>query len=96
MVNYNLEMDKLTCSFSAPLNTQNCMELEKSLEDKLTGVKTVIFDLHKVDYVASSFLRICQKIFKQMGANNFSVINVSPDVKKVFKITGFDKCMNIQ
>lgn len=96
MVTYNFQGEKLTCSFNVPLNTQNCMEFEKTLDEKLSGAKSVVFDLLKVDYVASSFLRICQKVFKHVGANNFSLINVNPEVKKVFKITGFDKCMNIQ
>ena len=35
------------------------------------------------------------KVAKEVGLGNFSVINVHPNVKKVFKIAGFDKQISI-
>jgi len=51
--------------------------------------------MQDVDYVASAFLRMCLKVVKEVGPRNFSVINVHPNVKKVFKIAGFDKQLSI-
>jgi anti-anti-sigma regulatory factor len=40
-------------------------------------------------------LRICLIHCKLLGKNNFSVINVSEDIHKVFHISGFSEIMNI-
>lgn len=97
MVNYKTENEKLICVFSGSLNTTASDKVEKELFSKIgeAGLP-VVFDLKEVSYIASSFLRICQKAYKAAGEERFSIINVSPDIKKVFKITGFDKFMDIQ
>ena len=50
-------------------------------------------DLAAVDYVSSSFLRLCVAIARDEHDNQkrrVSVTRLSPMVKKVFKIAGFD------
>ena len=97
MIEYIEGKETLTCSFSVPLNTLNCSKLENGLCDKVFEAKVpVVFDLKGVDYIASSFLRICVKVSKKIGSENFSVINVSPVVKKVFKMSGFDKYIKVE
>jgi anti-sigma B factor antagonist len=101
MVQYNLEADitdvpKLICAFTERLDTANCQQIEEELYNKVQESKVpVIFNLQDVDYVASAFLRMCLKVAKEVGPGNFSVINVHPSVKKVFKIAGFDKELSI-
>lgn len=46
-----------------------------------------MFDLQKVDFVASAFLRICLTVYKE--ASQLSIVNMQPDVGMVFKISGF-------
>ena len=53
------------------------------------------FDLAEVDYIASSFIRICVSHAKMAGPGNFSIMNCQPFVKKTFKITGLDDLLNI-
>ena len=97
MIEYIHENDKLTCRFEGRWDTAKCQELEREISDKISGVNTaVVFDLEKVRYVASAFLRICLKTAKAAGERRFSVAGVSPEVKKVFKIAGFDKLMAIE
>ncbi|NQT33323.1 MAG: STAS domain-containing protein [Candidatus Omnitrophica bacterium] len=101
MVQYNLESNitnepNLICAFTERLDTANCLEIEDELINKVRESKApVIFNLQDVDYVASAFLRMCLKVAKEVGPENFSVINVHPNVKKVFKIAGFDKQISI-
>ena len=93
----NFQEDKLICAFSGRLDTERCLKIEKELDEgagKSTG--PVLFDLAEVDYVASSFLRICLQYAKKLGKENFSLINVSPALKKVFKIAGFDELIRMQ
>ncbi len=101
MVQYTLESDitdepTLICTFSERMDTANCEQVEEELFNKVREAKVpVVFNVQAVDYVASAFLRMCLRAVKEVGANNFSVINVHPNVKKVFKIAGFDKQISI-
>jgi anti-anti-sigma factor len=96
MVNYNLTDDKLICTFSGILNSAECQIWSEELILKIRQAeKPIAFDMKDVEYIASSFLRICIHVPKSIGTENFSLINVSPHVKKVFKLSGFDKHLNI-
>jgi len=96
MINYVPDGGKLLCVFEERLDTVNCMNFEKELLGKVQEMKSpVVFDLTKVEYIASSFLRICFQVVKEAGAGNLSLINVSPAIKRVFKIAGVEKLMKI-
>lgn len=105
MINFNLENNILTCQFDSRMNTEACIIIEKSFNEqiqelkysqKLDDITDLIFDLEKVDYIASAFLRLCIKTSKEFQDKNFIIKNVSPNIKKVFKISGFDKLMTIE
>ena len=55
----------------------------------------VVFDLKNVDYISSAFLGICIMISKEVGRENFSIVNVNPAMKKVFKIAKLDTILNV-
>ena len=101
MVRFNVEENitdekTLVCCFSEQLDTDNCMKIEDELLKKVCDAKmAVVFDLEAVNYVSSAFLRICLRVLKEVGEKNLSIVNVRSDVKKVFKIAGFDKQINI-
>ena len=96
MINYNLTDDKLICTFSGILNSAECLKWKEELILKIRQAeKFVVFDMKDVEYIASGFLRICIHASKSIGTENFSLTNVSPHVKKVFKLSGFDKHLNI-
>lgn len=97
MVSYIAETEKLTCCFEDRLDTVECLAVENEIFEKIRGAGTrVVFDLEKVAYIASSFLRICIRACKEVGAEKFSLVHVCPEIKKVFKIAGFDRQINIQ
>ena len=97
MIEFTESQGKLTCSFSERLDTSNCSQFQDKLYETIaaSGEPAVVFDMQKVDYIASIFLGICIKVYKDKGAQNFSLVNVRPNVKKVFKITGMDKLLTI-
>ncbi|MDY0170064.1 MAG: STAS domain-containing protein [Thermoguttaceae bacterium] len=83
--------EELVIRFVGKLDTATCQELESELRDRLAGSgATVVFDLAKVDFVCSWFLRLCIHAGQQTGPRGFRVVNVSPSIKKVFKIAGLD------
>ena len=97
MVKYSVEDGKLVCSFSHRLDSTNCVKWEKGLYEKVRESNMpVVFDLKKVNYIASAFLRICFAVAKELGANKLSIVHACPYVKKVFKIAGFDKKIRIK
>jgi anti-anti-sigma factor len=101
MVNFNIEENiteekSLVCTFGERMDTVKCQEVETELLNKVVETKMpVIFDVEKVAYVSSAFLRLCLRTAKEVGSGNFSIVNVQPNVKKVFKIAGFDKQLTI-
>ncbi|MFA5159763.1 MAG: STAS domain-containing protein [Candidatus Omnitrophota bacterium] len=96
MADYVSEGGSLRCVFGERLDTVNCMSLEKELLEKIKEMKSpVVFDMEKVQYIASSFLRICFQVTKEVGAGNLSLIKVNPEIKKVLKIAGVDKYIKI-
>ena len=97
MVQCIMEDEKLLFKFEKRLDTVNCLAFEKEVLEKIGGFGgRVIFNLREVDYVASAFLRLCLKVCKTIGTGRFLLDGVSPEVKKVFKIAGFDKEISIQ
>jgi len=101
MVQYDMESNitdepNLVCSFTEQMDTANCLKVEEEILNKVRESKVpVIFNMQDVDYVSSVFLGMCLKVSKEIGFPNFTVINVQPNVKKVFKIAGFDKQISI-
>ena len=96
MVTFAVEEEKLICFFSGQMNTENCYKFQEDISGKVKEAKRcVIFDIQKVDYVASAFLSMCIQISKETGAENFTLRNASPNVKKVFKIAGLDTRITI-
>ena len=98
MIRFTEEEGKLTVIFLERLDTKNCMMFEKELTDKVDSSpgKAVVFDLEKVDYVSSIFLAICMRILGKASLEKFSLINMRPNVKKVFKISGLDRQVTIK
>jgi len=87
---------KIVCKFVNRMDTAMCMEAEKEVMKSIEGASAVTFDLAGVEYIASSFLRLCGKASHKVTSDKFSIINVSPAVKKVFKIAGLAERLNLE
>ncbi len=77
--------------FEGRLDLVKCMEIESDVHEAVTNSdRRIEFDLAAVDFVSSSFLRLCVFAHKQVGSGQFQVVNVNPTIKRVFKIAGLD------
>ncbi len=95
----------LTCLFTGRLDTEVSLKIKDHIEERILGLKTsavepvkgyrIIFDLGKVNYISSSFIRICVNTAKNTERGSFSVINSDPMIKKTFKIAGLDDLLNV-
>ncbi len=86
---------KIICKFIGRMDTTKCTDAEKEVMGKIDGADNVIFDLDGVEYIASSFLRLCGKASHKVSTGKFSIVNVTPAVKKVFKIAGLAERLNL-
>lgn len=98
----------LTCSFPSRLDSLNSNEIGEIIRNKLDELLEsdhnkpaseedfqLIFNLEGVDYIASSFMRVCLAHAKRFPDGKFSIVNTMPQIKKVFKIAGLDRVMDI-
>jgi len=91
MPRYTTESGKLICVFEGRLDTVTAMKLENEVDIRIRQAKLpVIFDLGLVEFVSSSFVRICVAAVKAAGKDNFCIANAAPAVAKVFGILGMD------
>jgi anti-anti-sigma factor len=98
MFTYRNENNNLIFSFPERLDTIKCREIESELFRKMDEESNlpVVFDMKDVVYISSSFLRIILQAFKKATAQKFDLINITPDIKKVLKMSGFDKSIKIE
>ena len=74
------------------MDTAAAMEAEEVLKPLYNSDgKDIIFDCTKLEYIASSGLRILLSILKGAKASGSKVVlhGVNDDIKNVFKLTGF-------
>ena len=93
--------------FDGKLDTNACQPLSEEIDRHLAGLQTeptpgaaidseIIFDLQKVSFIASAFIRICISCAKKIAKGKFSIVNCDPLTKKTFKITGLDELLRVE
>ncbi len=79
------------------LDTSSSPQLEDELNNSLEGIKELIFDFDKLDYISSSGLRVLLSAQKKMNRQgSLTVRNVNETIAEVFEITGFSDILNIE
>ena len=95
-INKNLEGEQLNVAVEGRLDTSTAPELEKELSD-LSGVKELVLDFAKLEYVSSAGLRVLLASQKAMNAQGKMLIkNVNETIMEVFEITGFADILTIE
>lgn len=103
MVEFNFDeaIQTLFCRFNGRMDTVNADLATEQVNAKLSELQgtaaasRIVFDLVAVDYVASSFLRLCILAAKGVPKGNFSIVNAGPQVLKVFTITGLASVLRV-
>lgn len=100
----NIDQQIATFLFSGRLDTENSSALSIFVNDSINSMIydgfdkhsiKIIFDLDKVSYVSSFFLRVCFVALKSIEKGNFSIINASQQVNTILKMSGLEKVTNI-
>ena len=88
----NEQEGKLVATLEGEMDTAAAMEAEEILKPLYkTDGREVIIECGKLEYIASSGLRILLSILKGAKSNGSRVVlkNVNDDIKNIFKLTGF-------
>ncbi len=97
LINKEANGDQLTISLDGRLDTTTAPQLEAEITGGLNGVKDLTIDMEKLVYVSSAGLRVLLKAQKTMNKQGkMTVKNVSPEIKEIFEVTGFDELLNIE
>ncbi len=91
------EGEKLTLTLEGRLDTTTTPQLEEELKTALDGIKTLVFDFSKLEYLSSAGLRVLLATQKQMNQQGSMLItNVNETIMEVFEVTGFVDILTIQ
>ena len=77
------------------LDTQTSPELGSELDALGDDVTSLVLDFEKLEYISSAGLRQVVAAHKRMRGE-LTVTNVSKEILDVFKMTGFEKKLNIK
>jgi anti-anti-sigma factor len=100
-MNTNIEEKdgKYVVALEGELDTAHAIEVEQSMQPlhEVSG-KDIVIECTKLDYIASSGLRILLGLLKSAKANGNKVVlrNMNNEIKDVFKMTGFIDLFDIE
>lgn len=80
------------------LDASNYIEASAMLNEKLDkGIRIIIFDLSKLEYVSSSGLRVFLGVLKRLKLVEGDLIlcDIQPKINEVFQISGFNSLFKI-
>lgn len=88
--------DTLVLAIVGRLDTTTAPEFEAEIKSSIDGVKRLVLNFEKLEYVSSAGLRVilsAQKIMNTQGS--MIITNVNSDIMEVFEITGFSEILTI-
>lgn len=89
--------EKLTLAPEGRIDTVTSPEFSKSIEDNIEGVKDLVIDLEKLEYISSAGLRVLLTTQKNMNkVGTMKLIHVNDVIMDVFNITGFVDILTIE
>ena len=87
----------LTMDLEGRLDTTTAPELEAELGQSLEGVKKLVLDMQKLNYLSSAGLRVILGAQKRMNKQGTMVVrHVNDTIMEVFEVTGFADILNIE
>ncbi len=89
--------NNMTIALEGRLDTTTAPELENEVKTSLGDVKSLIFDISKLEYISSAGLRVllsAQKIMNKQG--DMKVTGANEDILEIFEVTGFSEILTIE
>jgi anti-sigma B factor antagonist len=96
-VNQIDENGVLTISVEGSIDTLTASDFESKVIKALEGVKKLILDFAKVEYVSSAGLRTIILLNEKMEEKEgMTIKNINDEVRDVFEMTGFDELLTLE
>ena len=94
------ETKTLTIFISGHMDTLKSATLAEQIpaqlpESRVLPEWTLIMDLAAVDYISSSFIRLCVSTAKMAAPGRFSIVRCQPFVQKTFVVAGLQEALNV-
>ena len=91
------ENGTLTIAVEGSIDTLTASDFENKVLQALEGVKKLILDFAKVEYVSSAGLRTIILLNEKMEEKDgMTIKNINDEVKDVFEMTGFDELLTLE
>ena len=90
-------VDELVLEITGRVDTITAPALEKTINENLGEIKSLILDCKNLEYISSAGLRVLlstQKKLQQKGTMKLK--NVREEVMEVFEITGFVDILTVE
>ena len=96
-INKTLAGEELTVALEGRLDTITAPELDEVIKTELSGIKRLLFDFSKLEYVSSAGLRVLLTAQKTMSKQGSMVVkNVSEEVLEILEVTGFSNILTVE
>lgn len=94
--NYNEK--ELTLSVKGRIDTLTSVEFDGAIQEEYGNFNSLIIDFNDVNYISSAGLRVLIATEKKLDAENIKmvILNVNDEIQNIFKLSGFDKILEIQ
>ena len=96
-INKTVENEKTVYMLEGRLDTVTAPDLEKELKASLDGVKELVLDFEKLEYISAAGLRVllaAQKTMTKQG--EMKLIHVNETIMEIFEVTGFSDILTIE
>ena len=89
--------DELVLEITGRLDTITAPALDKTINENLGEIKSLILDCKNLEYISSAGLRVLLSTQKKLQQNGtMKLKNVREEVMEVFEITGFVDILTIE
>lgn len=80
------------------IDTVTAPEFENEIMDEMGKFDSLILDFRKLEYISSAGLRVLVVIQKKLKPEGipFVIKNTNSTINEIFKMSGFDKILDIQ
>ena len=89
---------ELTLTIEGRIDTITAQELEDEINNEISNFDSLIMDFANLEYISSAGLRVLIATQKKLKAEDktLTIKNVNAAVNEIFKMSGFDKILDIE
>lgn len=97
-INKDYNGQELTISVEGRIDTITSQDLDNEIKNEMGKFDSLIMDFTNMEYISSAGLRVLIATQKKLKSDNipFIIKNVNESLGEIFRMSGFDKILNIE